>query len=79
MGYSTVIGLGILLAAAILVAVWIRRGQAQAADAATTRAVAAGNEAVSDANKAAADSRATDRGPTPGVLVRDRQKPTGDL
>ena len=51
----------------------------RAADAATTKAVAAGNKAVSDANAAAVDSRATDRGSTPGVVVRDKQKPTGEL
>jgi hypothetical protein len=51
----------------------------RAADAATTAAIAAGNARVSDANAAAVDSRAVDRGPTPGVIVHDRQKPTGDL
>jgi len=51
----------------------------RAANAATTQAVAAGNKVVSDANQAAADSRAVDRGPAPGLVVRDSTKPTGDL
>jgi hypothetical protein len=76
-GWAGVV-LGILAILGLLVGViaGIRR---RATSAAQTAAVAVGNKVVSDANAAAVDSRATNRGPTPGVIVRDRQKPTGDL
>jgi hypothetical protein len=51
----------------------------RAADAASVTAVAAGNKVVADANAAAVAERAVDRGAVPGVRVRERQKPTGEL
>jgi hypothetical protein len=76
-GWAGVIG-GIVALAGML---WwaLAAMRRRAADAATTKAVAAGNKVVSDANAAAVDSRATDLGATPGVIVRERQKPTGDV
>jgi hypothetical protein len=73
-------GVGVAVVAVLGMLLWaLAAMRKRAADAATTTAVAAGNKVVSDANAAAVDSRATDRGATPGVVVRDSTKPTGDL
>jgi flagellar biosynthesis/type III secretory pathway M-ring protein FliF/YscJ len=61
-----------ILAIAIAVAVWIKRGQKQAADLREAQGEAAANKAVADANKAAVDAGRVDPGPVPGASVRDR-------
>jgi hypothetical protein len=75
MGYSTVIGLGILLAAAILAAVWIRRGQAAAVAAA--RETAACDEATRRGKEHAAVAEVERRdlpGGVAGPRLRDVPK-----
>jgi hypothetical protein len=73
-------GVAVAIAAIVAMILWALRGvRSRATVAADAKAVAVGNKAVADANAAAAESRATDRGPTPGCIVREHQKPTGDL
>lgn len=75
MSYSTVAGLGILLAGLVLALWWIRRREAQAASA--TELAARGEDAARKAvaHAQVADVRGRDLGREPGLELRPSDKP----
>jgi len=70
----------VALVAFLGLAMWalggMRRRERAAADAEN---LAEGNKVVADANRAGADALGRDLGPTPGLELQKRDKPTGQL